>query len=128
MCSDLKVASLIPNCNFSISLITFDQHLYVAVTRARIQLFFVETNETAIASVVKLLTQDLPEALVDITKKDHSNVSLVTYRCHPTERKQFLASLETLRPGTTNDPARWSLKAQQLMQQKAYKDVSHEGR
>lgn len=78
ICSDLKVASLIPHCIFCISLITFDQHLYVAVTRARIQLFFVETNETAIASVVKLLTQDLPEALVDITKKDHSNVSLVT--------------------------------------------------
>lgn len=53
----------------------FNQHLYVAITRARIQLFLFESDETAVASVIKLLTQDVPEPLVEVTRPNDANVS-----------------------------------------------------
>jgi len=102
---------------------TSNQHLYVAVTRARIQLFLIESNEAAIASVVKLFTQDVPESLVEVTRLNDANVSSPPIEAQHTDAIQFATSLETLRPGTSNDPRRWSLRAEQLMQQKSYKDV-----
>lgn len=102
---------------------TVDQHLYVAVTRARIQLFFIESDETAVASIVKLLTQDVPESLVNVTRLNDANVSSPVLENQHANSVQFTAKLEALRPGTSNDPRRWSLRAEQLMQQRSYKDV-----
>jgi hypothetical protein len=75
------------------------------------------------ASVVKLFTQDVPESLVEVTRPTDANVSSAPIESQRTNAIQFAASLETLRPGTSNDPRRWSLRAEQLMQQRSYKDV-----
>lgn len=122
MCSDLKVISSSQSKSFYIA-DTPNQHLYVAVTRARIQLFLIESDETAIASVVTLLTQDVPESLVEVTRQNDANVSSPAIESQRTNSIQFAASLETLRPGTSDDPRRWFLRAEQLMQQRSYKDV-----
>lgn len=74
MCSELKVNNRLA-CTSSGKTDRFNQHLYVAITRARIQLFLFESDETAVASVIKLLTQDVPQPLIEITRSNDSNVS-----------------------------------------------------
>ncbi|OCL09185.1 hypothetical protein AOQ84DRAFT_221144 [Glonium stellatum] len=87
------------------------KHLYVAITRARIQLSIIESSESAVAPVVKLLTQDLPEPLVEVTGPHHPNVSI------------FADKLKALRPGTSIDRRRWSLRGEQLMRQRNFNDA-----
>lgn len=74
MCSELKVNNCLAGIR-SRKTDPFNQHLYVAITRARIQLFLFESDETAVASVIKLLTQDVPQPLVEITRPNDANVS-----------------------------------------------------
>lgn len=47
----------------------------MAITRARIQLFLIESDESAVASVVKLLTEDVSQSLVEVTRPNDANVS-----------------------------------------------------
>jgi hypothetical protein len=55
----------------------YNQHLYVAITRARIKLLIIESSENAVAPVVKLLTEDHSKPLVDVTRLHDPNVSIV---------------------------------------------------
>lgn len=74
MCLELKVnicLAFTRSCKAN----PFNQHLYVAITRARIRLFLFEGDETAVTSVIQLLTQDAPEPLVKITRPTDANVS-----------------------------------------------------
>ena len=77
MCSELKV-NICLVCTGFCKTKTFNQHLYVAITRARIQLFLFESDETAVASVIRLLTQDVPKPLVNITRPNDAEVSGLT--------------------------------------------------
>lgn len=77
MCSELKVNICLARTS-SCKTNPFNQHLYVAITRARIQLFLFESDETAISSVIKLLTQDVPQPLVETTRPNDANVSSPT--------------------------------------------------
>lgn len=84
------------------------KHLYVAVTRARIQFFLIESSEKAMVSIVKLLTLGSPEPLVDITRPHEGG---------------FQEKLKMLRPGTSVDPVRWSLRGQEFMQLQKYQQA-----
>lgn len=57
----------------------FIQHLYVAVTRARIRLFFIETDGNAVDSILELLTQDDSRSLVEVTRPMDANVSSTAF-------------------------------------------------
>ena len=85
------------------------KHLYVAITRARLQLFLLESSEKAMMSIVDLLTMNIPEPLVDVTRPYESG---------------FPEKLKLLRPGTSVDPVRWSLRGDELMQRENYVDAA----
>ena len=82
--------------------------LYVAVTRARVQLFLMESSDSEIRHVEKILHQNSQEPLVDISR--------------PTDQ-DFAEKLETLRPGKTVDPYRWTLRGDQLIRQRSYEEA-----
>lgn len=84
------------------------KHFYVAVTRARIQLFIVESSEDTAASVLKLLTPDASAGLVDITRPGQNDFSL---------------RVEMMRPSTSVDPAGWARRADDLMQRRMFKEA-----
>ena len=101
------------------------QSLYVAVTRSRIQLFLMESGDREIAPVEKVLYEDPPVPLVDVTRPHEADVSFAViehqssaYPC------KFNAKLEALRPGRVVDRRRWALRGEQLMHSKNYRDVS----
>lgn len=82
------------------------KHLYVAITRARIQLFLIESSEEAMVSVVRLLTSGPSGSLVDVVRPHEEG---------------FSDMLKMLRPGTSVDPVRWSLRGDEFMQRQDYK-------
>lgn len=84
------------------------KHLYVAITRARVHLSIMEGSESTAASVLKVLSRDDSETLLDVTGADHED---------------FAVRLEMLRPGTSMDPQRWCGRATELLQQRMYKDA-----
>ena len=84
------------------------KNLYVAITRARMQLFLMERSEKAVISVVKLLTSGSLGSLVDVARPHEAD---------------FPAKLRMLRPGTSVDPVRWSLRGDELMQRQSYEDA-----
>lgn len=101
------------------------QSLYVAVTRSRIQLFLMESGDCEIAPVEKVLYEDTPVPLVDVTRPHEADVSFVAiehkvfaYPC------KFNEKLQALRPGRVVDRRRWALRGEQLMHSKNYRDVS----
>ena len=77
------------------------KHLYVAITRAKIQLFLLESSEKAMGTIVELLTSSPSGPLVDVTKPHEAG---------------FAEKLKMLRPGTSVDPARYSLRGEEFMQ------------
>ncbi|KAJ5980108.1 hypothetical protein N7481_007406 [Penicillium waksmanii] len=79
--------------------------LYVAVTRARKQLWFMETSESALDSIVKALTENNCLRLVDIARK---------------KDEQSAEKLKALRAGGSVDPAQWKKRATQLFHQMNY--------
>ena len=81
------------------------KHLYVAITRARTQLFFLESSEKATLSIVELLTSGSSGSLVDVTRPYEGD---------------FPKKLQMLRPGTSVDPVRWSLRGDELLQRGNY--------
>ena len=97
----------------------------MAVTRSRIQLFLMESGDREIAPVEKVLNEDAPVPLVDVTRPHEADVSfaahehrLSAYLC------KFNAKLQALRPGRIVDRRRWALRGEQLMHSKNYRDVS----
>ena len=84
------------------------KHLYVAVTRARIQLFIVETSEDIAASIQKMLALGTHGPLVDITSPSHED---------------FAVRVEMMRPSTTVDRMGWARRADDLMHRRMFKEA-----
>ena len=84
------------------------KNLYVAITRARVQLFIMESSETTAAAVQKLLGHDTSRSLVHVTSPSHED---------------FLMRLDLLRPATSLDPQQWSRRGAEFMQRGMYKDA-----
>ena len=84
------------------------KHLYVAITRARVQLFIMESSKTTTATVLKFLGQTTSDSLVQVTSPSHGD---------------FAMRLEMLRPGTSLDPRQWSRRGAELMHRRMYKDA-----
>ena len=59
------------------------QSLYVAVTRSRIQLFLMESGDRELAPVEKVLCEDVPVPLLDVTRPHEADVSFVAIDPEP---------------------------------------------
>lgn len=81
------------------------KNLYVAVTRARNQLFMIEGSETTAAWILKLFADDASQALVDVTRPEHHD---------------FKMKLDLMRPGSSMDPVGWRRRGDELMHQSYY--------
>lgn len=84
------------------------KHLYVAITRARVQLFIMESSETTAITVLKFLSEDTSGPFVQVTSPSHED---------------FAMRLEMLRPGTSLGPRQWSRRGAELMHRSMYKDA-----
>ena len=84
------------------------KHLYVAITRARVQLFIMETSVTTATTVLKFLGHHTPEPLLHVTSPGEED---------------FAMRLEMLRPGTSLDPRQWARRGAELMHRRMYKDA-----
>ena len=84
------------------------KHLYVAITRARIQLILIESSEMAVAPMLELLTQMVPKPLIDISRPYDSD---------------FQDRIKALQIGNTSDPSQWSSRGTQFMDQSNFKEA-----
>ena len=83
------------------------KQFYVAITRARIRLSIIESDESLAAQVADLLKHKVSSPLVEVTKSSDPD---------------FLRELISLR-SVSYDPGRWSDRGQELMQRKQYEDA-----
>ena len=83
------------------------KHLYVAITRARVQLFIMESSVTAATTVMKFLGNGTPGSLLYVTSPSHED---------------FAMRIEMLRPGTSLDPRQWSRRGAEFMYRGMYED------
>ncbi len=81
------------------------KHLYVAITRARVHLYIMESSESTAASVQKFLSQDASETLVEVTGPHHGD---------------FQNRLDTLRAEISMDPQKWHRRATEFLQRRMY--------
>ena len=81
------------------------KHLYVAVTRARKQLWFLETSKERTAPIVEALEENASPALVEVVRQTNKNIA---------------EKLAVLRAGATTDPKLWVERASQFMEQTNY--------
>ena len=77
------------------------KNLYVAITRARVQLFIMESSETTAATVLKFLGDNTSRSIVHVTSPSHED---------------FAMRLEMLWPATSLDPKQWSRRGAELLQ------------
>ncbi|KAL9066625.1 MAG: hypothetical protein Q9161_007455 [Pseudevernia consocians] len=84
------------------------KHLYVAITRARVQLFIMESSVTTATTVLKFLGHDNDGNLVQLTSPIHDDFSM---------------RLGMLRPGTSLDPRQWSRRGAEFKHRHMYKDA-----
>ncbi|KAI9768773.1 MAG: hypothetical protein M1839_003958 [Geoglossum umbratile] len=85
------------------------KHLYVAITRARIQLSFIESSESrAVTEIIRVFTEHDSEPFVDVVRPNDP---------HATEM------VKSLRSGESIDPERWALRGAHFMSQKNYGDA-----
>lgn len=84
------------------------KHLYVAITRARVQLFIMESCVATATTVLKFLGHDNDGHLVQLTSPTHDDFSM---------------RLEMLRPGTSLNPRQWSRRGVEFMHRHMYKDA-----
>ncbi|KAM0804322.1 P-loop containing nucleoside triphosphate hydrolase protein [Usnea florida] len=84
------------------------KQLYVAITRARVQLFIMESSETTATIVLKLLATSSSKSLVQVTSPSHDD---------------FRTRLEVLRPGTSLSPQDWSRRGAELLGTALFKDA-----
>lgn len=82
------------------------KQLYVAITRARNQLFIFEGSETTAASVAKVLAGDSFNKLIEVTRPG---------------QKDFVMRLDFLRPGSSVDPVGWRRRGDECMYRGMYK-------
>ena len=81
---------------------------YVAVTRARTQLFIVEPNEGTAATVRQLLTDDLPEPVVEVTGPSYQD---------------FAVRIGMMRSRRSSSPEDWNRQADELMDRGYFKEA-----
>lgn len=81
------------------------KYLYVAVTRARKQLWLLESSKERTAPVVEVLEQIANPALVEVVRQTDENLA---------------EKLAVLRAGATTDPKLWAERATQFMEQTNY--------
>lgn len=84
------------------------KHLYVAVTRARKHLWFMETIESSIDPVLQALSVDGQVDLAELVRKKDRDVA---------------AKVQVLRAGGSVDPERWLKRAAHLLHQKNFADA-----
>ena len=84
------------------------KHLYVAITRARVQLFIMESSGATATTILKFLANQTPGSLVHVTSPN---------------QEDFAMRLEMLRPGTSLDPRQWSRRGVEFMHRAQYKDA-----
>lgn len=81
------------------------KYLYVAVTRARKQLWLLESSKERIVPIVEVLEQIASPALVEVVRQTDKNLA---------------EKLAVLRAGATTDPKLWAERASQFMEQTNY--------
>ncbi|KAL8712570.1 MAG: hypothetical protein Q9220_003101 [cf. Caloplaca sp. 1 TL-2023] len=87
------------------------KHLYVAVTRARNRLFFLETSHQSVLSrLVELLTVSPSQALVQVVSQDDAT---------------FKNQLELLRAGSSSSPESWIRRGENFMSEEQYEEAFH---
>ncbi|KAJ5669323.1 hypothetical protein N7462_010393 [Penicillium macrosclerotiorum] len=84
------------------------KQLYVAVTRARKQLWFMETAETSIDPIHQALAEGGDSELAEIVRQKDENVA---------------EKVKVLRAGGSVDPERWLKRAAHLLHQKNFADA-----
>ena len=84
------------------------KHLYVAITRARVQIFIMESSGATATTVLKFLRNDSSRPLIHVTSPHHDD---------------FAMRLEMLRPSTSLDPQQWSRRGVELMHRRMFKDA-----
>ena len=84
------------------------KNLYVAVTRARVQLFIIESSEETAAFAEKLLTNGASEKLVEVFRPGD---------------KDFNLRVEGMRPNTSVSVAGWARRANDLIGGRWYKEA-----
>ena len=84
------------------------KHLYVAITRARVQFFIMESAGTTATTILKFLGHHTSGSLVHVTSPSQDDYKM---------------RLETLRPGTSLDPRQWSRRGAEFMHRAQYKDA-----
>ncbi|KAJ5783861.1 uncharacterized protein N7518_009538 [Penicillium psychrosexuale] len=82
--------------------------LYVAVTRARKQLWFMETQENSVDPIVQTLSQSNSLELAEIVKQKDPNVA---------------EKVMVLRAGGSVDPERWLKRAAHFLHQKSFAEA-----
>ncbi|OGE51205.1 hypothetical protein PENARI_c014G04055 [Penicillium arizonense] len=84
------------------------KHLYVAVTRARRQLWFMETQGKSIDPILQALSKSGSIELAELVKQKDPNVA---------------EKVKVLRAGGSVDPERWLKRANHLLNQKNFADA-----
>ena len=84
------------------------KHLYVAVTRARNQMFIVETSQSTGLTVQRLFEDEHGKSLVEVTRP---------------ELEDFSIRVEMMRPSTTVSSIGWAERAKDLMRRRMYQDA-----
>lgn len=113
--------------------------LYVAATRARKQLWFMEPQETSVDPVVQALSQGGNLELAELVKQKDPDVSGLNHRrlhlffSSPTtlalapvlvtNLSQVATKVKVLRAGGSVDPDRWVKKAAHFVARKSYAEV-----
>ncbi|KAJ5375537.1 DNA helicase UvrD-like C-terminal, partial [Penicillium concentricum] len=82
--------------------------LYVAVTRARKQLWFMETQEKSVDPIIQTLSQSNSLELAEVVKQKDPNVA---------------AKIMVLRAGGSVDPERWLKRAAHLLHRKSFAEA-----
>ena len=84
------------------------KHLYVAITRARVQLFIMESSEVTVTTVLKFLATSSSSSLVQVTSPSHDDYEM---------------RLEVLRPGTSLSPQQWSRRGAEFLHSGFFKEA-----
>ncbi|OQE05043.1 hypothetical protein PENVUL_c027G05971 [Penicillium vulpinum] len=82
--------------------------LYVAVTRARKQLWFMETQENSVDPIIQTLSESNDLELAEVVKQKDPNVA---------------AKVMVLRAGGSVDPERWLKRAAHLLHRKSFAEA-----
>ncbi|KAL9124703.1 MAG: hypothetical protein Q9217_005994 [Psora testacea] len=96
--------------------------LYVALTRARLRLFLIESSEAITKPIVKLLTEDVAVPLVDVARPSDGTVSQSNVDEGYSEAKmiKFTQKVASIPSSKSNDQRKWALQAKQQMESKYY--------